>query len=158
MNSEQSIFEAKIDPLVQAGVTLGAVLLVDIVGTAFASPGLNGEPSRFAWLCGTSFLLFFAIGNAIFSAASDNMMKYWGRSLYAFMGLAAGAGLLAWAFTGLSIGEAGSYRWIYLVVTVGYLVFLSLIAMIKNVVTFAQREEWNRPKMKSGAGKKKGRG
>ncbi len=140
MTSENSIFERKIDPLYQAGVTLIAVLVVDIIGTTISTGG------RFAWLCAASFMLFFALFNAVLSAASDNMLKYWGRSIYAFMGLAVGAGLLAWAFTGLTIYEAGSYMWIYLVVTVGYLVFLSLIAMIKNVVTFAQREEWNRPR------------
>ena len=140
MTSEHSIFERRIDPLVQAAVTLGAVLLVDVIGVAAS------DSPRFPWLSAASFMLFFALFNAVLSAASENMMKYWGRSLYAFMGLAVGAGLLAWGFSGLTIYEAGSYRWIYLVVTVGYLVFLSLIAVIKNVVTFAQREEWNQPR------------
>ena len=38
---------------------------------------------------------------------------------------------------------------ILIVVTFGYLVFLSMIAIMKGVVDFAQKEEWNRPKIKS---------
>ena len=150
MTGESSIFERKVDPVVQAGVTLVAVLVVDIFGTLISAANApEGAGTRFGWLTAASFMLFFALFNAVLSAASDNMMKYWGRSIYSFMGLALGAGLLAWAFTGLTINEAGSYKWIYLVVTVGYLVFLSMIAIIKNVVTFAQKEEWNQPRKKN---------
>jgi hypothetical protein len=75
-------------------------------------------------------------------------MKYWGRSIYSFAGLAAASGLLAWGLSGLSISEAGSYKWIYFVVTFGYLVFLSMIAFMKQIVEFAQKEEWNKPKLR----------
>ncbi|MGK0452465.1 MAG: hypothetical protein ACJAXE_003142, partial [Neolewinella sp.] len=40
------------------------------------------------------------------------------------------------------------YKWIYFVVTFGYLVFLSMIAFMKKIVEFAQKEEWNRPKLR----------
>ena len=146
MNSESSIFERQYDPVIQAAVILVCVLVVDIFGTIIVSANPGDEPSRFAWMSAASFMLFFALFNAVLSAASKNMLRYWMRSLYSFMGLAVAAGLLAWAFTGLTIYEAGSYMWIYLVVTVGYLVFLSMIAIIKNVVNFAQREEWSRPR------------
>ncbi|MGB3801337.1 MAG: hypothetical protein WA952_16085 [Lewinella sp.] len=149
MASELSIFEKRIDPVIQAGVVLIMVLIIDIFGLIISGTNTVGVSSRFPWLCAASFMLFFALFNAVLSASADNTAKYWGRSMYSFMGLALGAGLLAWAFSGLTIGEAGSYRWIYLVVTVGYLVFLGMIAVIKNVVTFAQREEWNRPRTKN---------
>jgi hypothetical protein len=65
------------------------------------------------------------------------------------MGLALGNGLLAWGFSSLTISEAGSYRWIYVVVTIGYLVFLSLIGVVRIIVEFAQREEWNQPRRRN---------
>ena len=46
------------------------------------------------------------------------------------------------------MSEAGSYRWIYIVVAIGYLVFLSLMAMLRKIVEFAQREEWNHPRIR----------
>jgi hypothetical protein len=148
-SSQQSIYGRNVDPVIQAGVILVLVLVVDVFSLIIAGTNTVGVSNRFPWLCAASFMLFFALFNSVLSASADNMAKYWGRSLYSFMGLALGAGLLAWAFSGLTIGEAGSYRWIYLVVTVGYLVFLGMIAMIKNVVTFAQKEEWNRPRLKN---------
>ena len=149
METEGSIFARRVDPVLQAAVILGIVFIVDVFSVIVSSTNTVGVSNRFPWLCAASFMLFFALFNAVLSASTPNTAKYWGRSLYSFMGLALGAGLLAWAFSGLTIGEAGSYRWIYLVVTVGYLVFLGMISMIKNVVNFAQREEWNKPRLKN---------
>ncbi|THH41335.1 hypothetical protein [Neolewinella litorea] len=149
MTSDQSIFERRVDPVLQAGGVLAMVFIVDLFGLIITGANAENVSSRFPWLCAASFMLFFALFNAVLSAAAANPAKYWGRSIYSFMGLAVGAGLLAWAFSGLTISEAGSYRWIYLVVSVGYLVFLGMIALIKNVVNFAQREEWTRPRLKN---------
>lgn len=146
--SESSIFERKFDPLYQAGLALFGVLIIDILGMGVKSTNIVGVTSRFPWMCAASFMLFFAVFNAVFSVTSKNLIKYWGRSIYAFMGLALGAGLLAWAFSGLTIYEAGSYMWIYVVVTFGYLVFLSMVTFMRKVVDFAQKEEWNRPKIR----------
>ncbi|MTB50288.1 hypothetical protein [Lewinella sp. W8] len=146
--SSTSIFERNVDPIHQALFTLGAVLVVDILGSGVAAATEDVETNLFPWLCAASFLLFFALFNAILSASAPNMLRYWQRSIYSFMGLALGSGLLAWAFSSLTISEAGSYRWIFIVVTVGYLVFLSMIAFLKKIVTFAQKEEWNKPKFR----------
>lgn len=151
---ETSIFEQKIDPIYQAGGALAAVLLFDIIGSAVSSGGEDLVSNRWPWLCAASFLLFFALFNAIMSATSQNLMKYWGRSIYSFMALAAGSGLLAWAFSGVPIGEAGSYKWIFFVITFGYLVFLSMIAFMKKIVEFAQKEEWTKPRLKNRRKKK----
>jgi len=152
---DTSIFERKIDPLYQAGGTLVAVFVSILLGSIVSASTDDFVTPKWPWLCAASFLLFFALFNAIMSATSDNLMKYWGRSIYAFLGLAVGSGLLAWGFSGLSIGQAGSYKWIYFVVTFGYLVFLSMIAFMKRIVEFAQKEEWNRPRLRSRKGKKK---
>ncbi|NJC24879.1 hypothetical protein [Neolewinella antarctica] len=147
--ADDSIFEKKIDPVYQAGGVLILVFVFQALGTAVSAGTEDVVNNRWAWLCAASFMLFYALFNAIMSATSKNILKYWGRSLYSFMGLALGSGLLAWAFSGIPIGEAGSYKWIFFVVTFGYLVFMSMIAIMKNVVDFAQKEEWNKPKLKS---------
>ncbi|NJB85516.1 drug/metabolite transporter (DMT)-like permease [Lewinella marina] len=150
MTSQTSIFERRVDPVLQAAVVLAMVFVVDMFGLIISGAGEEGEAgSRFPWLTAASFMLFFALFNAVLSASAPNTAKYWGRSIYSFMGLALGAGLLAWAFSGITISDAGSYRWIYIVVSVGYLVFLGMISLIKNVVSFAQREEWTRPRLKN---------
>ena len=75
-------------------------------------------------------------------------MKYWGRSIYCYMGLAAVSGLFAYLTSSLSINEAGSYKWIFFVLTIGYLVFLSIMSLMRKVVEFAQKEEWHHPRIR----------
>lgn len=145
---DKSIFESKIDPLYQAAACLGAVLLFCILGAGVKASTEDVVTSKWPWLTAASFMLFFALFNSILSATSNNLMKYWGRSFYAFIALAVGSGLIAWGFSGLPIGKAGSYKWIFFVVTFGYLVFLSMIAFMKRIVEFAQKEEWNKPKLR----------
>lgn len=147
--AETSIFERKIDPLYQAGGVLMAVFVFQAIGAALSAGTEDVMNNRWAWLCAASFLLFYAVFNAIMSATSKNILKYWGRSMYSFMGLALLSSLLAWAWSGVPINDSGSYKWIFFVVTFAYLVFMSMIAIMKNVVDFAQKEEWNKPKLKS---------
>lgn len=66
--------------------------------------------------------------------------------MYSFLGLAFLNGLAAWLISGVPIGQAQSYRWIYVVVTIGFLVFLSMVNLIKKIVQFAEREEWTQPR------------
>lgn len=126
---------------------LGAVLLFNIGAKIFQSAGMNIE-QRFPWTIAASFVLFFAAGNAVIALMSKDMEKYWSRSVMCFIGLAVLAGLAAYLFSSLGMNEAGSYKWIYLVLTVGYLVFLSMIGFMKKIVDFAQREEWNQPRIR----------
>lgn len=146
--ADTSIFESKIDPLYQAGGALAASFVFMLIGSAVSAGTEDVVTTKWPWLCALSFLLFFSVFNAIMSATSKDLMKYWGRSIYSFLGLAVLSGLLAWGFSGMTIGEAGSYKWMFFVVTFVYLVFLSMVAFMKQIVEFAQKEEWNKPKLK----------
>ena len=149
MSQPESTFIARaFNPVLQATVTLGAALAVIIGAKLIHLTGIIEVPSRFPWMTAAVFMLCFALFNSVFSLSAENMMKYWGRSVYSFMGLAVTSGLLAWLFSSLTISEAGSYRWIFIVVTIAYLVFLSMMSMMRKIVDFAQREEWNHPRIR----------
>lgn len=110
--------------------------------------GIIPVSERFPWMTAAAFLLLFSIFNTVGSIFSVNRSQYWRRSIYSFIGLALSSGLLAWAFSSLSISEAGSYRWIFFVLTLGYLVFVSIMNIARTIVEFAQREEWNHPRIR----------
>jgi len=139
-------------PVFQAAAALGGILLVILGAKLVKLTGIIEVPNRFPWMTAAVFMLCFAMFNAIFSLTVKNMVKYWGKSVYSFMGLAVLAGLLAYVFSSMSMSEAGSYRWIFIVVTVSYLVFLSMMALMRNIVEFAQKEEWNQPRFRSRKG------
>jgi drug/metabolite transporter (DMT)-like permease len=135
-------------PPYQALLCFVAALVFTLVGKLAQWTNLLEVPARFPWMTSASFLLLFAMFNSVSSLAVDNMMKYWGRSIYSFLGLAVASGLVAYLFSSLSISEAGSFRWIYFVLTFGYLVFLSIVTFMRRIVEFAQKEEWNHPRIR----------
>jgi len=80
--------------------------------------------------------------------ASKDLNKYWGRSMLSFAVLATISAGIAYFFSALSIEEIGPYKWIYFVLTFGYLVFLSILGFMKRIVDFAEREDWQAPRQK----------
>lgn len=140
--------ERMYNPIFQAITMFIGGFIVTVVAKAVAAAGITEIGERFPWLSAASFMLMFAIFNSISSLAVKETNQYWGRAIMSFMGLAAASGLLAYLFSGLSIWEAGSYSWIYVVLSIGYLIFLGMMSFIKSVVAFAQKEEWNQPRIK----------
>ncbi|MCB0555754.1 MAG: hypothetical protein KDD02_19560 [Phaeodactylibacter sp.] len=154
---QTSIFDKAFSPFQQAAVIFGAVIVFILASKLIKLTGLLYVPDRFPWMTAASFLLLFAVVNSVFSLTAENMLKYWGRSVYSYLGLAVASGLAAYLFSSLTIDEAGSYRWIYVVLTIGYMVFLGIMASMRSIVEFAQREEWNHPRIRR-RGNSKGRG
>ncbi len=146
--AEESFYTKAYNPFLQSAVAMGGVLAVTLGAKFIALTGLLDVPVRFPWMTAAVFMLCFALFNSVFSLSADNMPRYWGRSMYSFLGLAVFSGLMAWLFSSLTISEAGSYRWIFIVVTIAYLVFLSMMAVMRRIVDFAQREEWNHPRIR----------
>jgi hypothetical protein len=104
--------------------------------------------NRFYWMIATAFMLFYAVFSSIASIASDNILLFWGKAMYSYMALAVAAGALAYLFSGISIYAAGSFSWLYTVVTIVYVVFMTLVRSMKMIVEFAQKEEWNSPNLR----------
>ncbi|MBL7796521.1 MAG: hypothetical protein JNJ90_08470 [Saprospiraceae bacterium] len=143
-----SFFERKIDPLKQAATFFGAAVAFMVLVFLLNKTGLYTADQLFPWSVATAFLLLFAVFNSMMSLNADSAFKYWGRSVYGFMGLAFANGMAAWLFSGVPLGQAHSYRWIYIVVTIGFIVFLTLVNLMRKIVSFAEKEEWNQPRQK----------
>ena len=140
-NSKGSIFEKTIDPVYQAIIAFVGVIGFIVISKFVNAVGLLSVSAKFPWMTISAFMLLFAVFNSLYSLTAKSIIKYWGRSIYSFMGLAAAGGGVAYLFSSMTISEAGSYRWIYIVVTFGYLVFLSMMAFLRKIVEFAQKEE-----------------
>jgi len=143
---EKSFFGKAFNPFLLAAAIFGAHLLVVLAAKFIQWAGIAEVGQRFPWLSAVAFLLFYAIFNSIFSLGSKATGKYWMRSIISFIGLAFANGFSAYLFSSLTMDEAGSFRWLFIVVSVGYLVFVSIANGIKKIVEIAQREEWNQPR------------
>lgn len=147
-NNESSIYDKAYNPILQAGLVLGMIVGVIIIGKLVNLIGIMRVSDQFPWTTATSFLLFFAIFNSVISLASKDLNKYWGRSMLSFAILAGVSALVAYFFSSLSIDEIGPYKWIYFVLSFGYLVFLSILGFMKRIVDFAEREDWQAPRQR----------
>ena len=139
----------KIDsPIAQALVLLGGALALMVCGWLLTVSKIYPVDRLYAWSIAAAFMLLFAMLNSLMSLRADSFTKYWGTSMYTYLALALCTGLAAWLFSGIPLRDAGTYRWIYLVVTVGFLVFLSMVNFMKRIVQFAEKEDWNQPRRK----------
>lgn len=126
---------------------LAAVVMVVFVGFGLLMSLAGSDLSeRWGYQSAATALMIFGVGNALMSLAADNVGKYWSKSFVAYVLLAGLGLLLAWGSSGIWITDAGSYRFIYLVLTFGYLVLLSITSMMRGIVNFAEREEWSQPR------------
>lgn len=141
-----NFFERKVDPFIQAAIFLGAAVVFMLLTLLFNQTGWYTVDRLFPWSVATAMLLLYALFNSLMSLNAASSLKYWGRSVYGFIGLAFANGLAAWVFSGVPLGEAQSYRWIYIVVTIGFLVFLTMVNLMRKIVSFAEKEEWNAPR------------
>lgn len=136
-------------PFLQAGVA-GGLMVLFMLGTLLLSTvGPKGFGDHLPWIIALAFLLLFAVFNSIFCLASTQAEKYWQRSILAYMALG-GFGILgAWLLSGQFLTTVGAFKWMYIVVTFCYLVFISIINFMRSVVNFAEKEEWSKPKLTS---------
>ncbi len=125
---------------------LGSILF-SFVFWVLVKTGIMDNYPPFYWMSASAFLLLYAIFNSLISLVTDNS-SYWGSSIMLFIALAIFAGLVAYGFSGISIYDAGSYSFIYVVVSFGYLVFISIMGFVKKIVAYAQKEVWNQPRLR----------
>lgn len=144
MNDQrQSFLDRMESPIYQAtGILLLGIL---IVATAKLLDGLGAVDlaPRFPWLISASFLLLFALLNSILGLQAKEINQYWQYSVYSFIGFLFVSAGVAYLFSGIAIGDAASYKWIYFVLTIIYLVFISIVRLMRFIVYLAQKQEKN---------------
>lgn len=136
-----SPFKKEVHPLKQAAfVVIGMpiVLLVFLMPSWF---GLYEVDQYFAWTVAAAFTLLFGVANSVLSLGAADMNKYWGTSIMTYMGVMIVGGVIAWLFSGQNLYEAKSFRWIYIVFTFGYLLFLCIIRAMRKIVKIAQDQD-----------------
>ena len=147
-NTSESFYSKAYNPYMQGGIILGASIIIMLLSKLSNYMGLIASNPDFCWLTASAFLLLYAVGNSLFCLSADDINKYWLNSMLTFALLAALSAGAAWGLSGLSLEEVGGYKWIFVVLVFGYLVFLSIIGFMKRIVEYAEAEDWQAPKKK----------
>lgn len=139
----ESLFSKQIHPKIQAFIALGGVIIFSGIGKAI---GLGSEEmaQRFPWMISAAFMLVFAIFNSVFWISAKESKTYLTQSIIWYALLALGAGVIAFLISGISPEEAGSIKAIFIILTIGYTVFMGIMGTIKFLIGFLNKEEKNK--------------
>jgi hypothetical protein len=134
------------NPILQAACALGFALALMLVLQLVKWSGAAVVSSRIFWIIAGTAILTFALFNSVLSLSSKDMNKYWMYSTGSYAVLMVACGGLAYLFSDMTIKQAGSFRWIFMVLTFGYLLFLSMMRFMRKIVQIAQKEDdsWQR--------------
>jgi hypothetical protein len=138
--NNKSIFEKDISPYKQAAFILAALILLDVIVLAINS-GSHNFLARTYWTNAITFTFVYAIFNAIFSLSARDQNSYWFKSILSYVVICIVGGVLAYSFSKLNIDEAGSYRWMYTVFTMVYILILGIIRTMRKIVSIAQKKD-----------------
>lgn len=154
--SEQSPFVRKLvnNPIWQAVVVVVLVFIFSSLRWILGQPKEGLFDTRYPWIVGGSFLLFFCMVNCIFYLLTDSRTKFRLHSFYIFIVLTACIIGIATLFSGISIMEAGTFSWIFIVIGGCYLVFLTISGLVMFITLFAEKEEWFFPRIRNKKKKK----
>ena len=136
-NLQKSILEKEISPYMQGAILMASTLLVQIV--VYCSDGYF--QSRTFYTVAISFVLVFAIFNAILSLSTADQNAYWAKSILSYAVLCVAGGYTAYFFSQTNIDEAGPYKWMYFVFTFGYILLLAILRTIRRIVFLAQKQD-----------------
>lgn len=133
------LFNREIDPVKQGAAVVASIPVFNLLFMIPDWIGFAELPDYHPWALTIGMVLLFAVFNTILSLGADNVTRYWSRSIYSFIGVCILGGLMAWAFSGMPISGNPSIKWLYFVMTFVYLLFLSIINIMRKLVGIAQR-------------------
>ncbi len=136
-----NLFDREVHPYLQCGVAIAGIFVLLFLHYLPHWMGIIQLEQHQPWTISAAMLLLFGVFNSVLSLGAKDVNKYWNRSIFAFIALFVGGGAIAWGLSGLSITEAKSFKWIYIVFTFGYLLFLSIVSLARLVVSLAQRTD-----------------
>lgn len=120
------------------------VLGVMLLGHCIIKVGFNPQDDFDKldyWILSCALLLLFAIVSSVFSFSSENAIKYYGQSVTSFLGVAILGAFSAFAFSGIALSDAGSFSWIYMVMSIIFIVFLTIVNLMRKIVEIAKKQE-----------------
>lgn len=140
MKEEKSILRKDVHPFVQGGLIITALLLLNLIAFSMRS-GSDESASMLAWEVSLTLVLFFAFGNSIFFLNAKEKGKYWSYSISTYIVVCAIAIFLATSISGVGLRDSSSIKWIVSIFSFSYLIFISIIGMMRKIVEIAIKQD-----------------
>lgn len=93
------------------------------------------------WIVATAMVLCFVILNSLIALRIEPVVPYWSRSVMLYLGLLGISYGWCYLLSGKHIDEVGSFRWLWFVLTIVYMVFFTIARSVKRVVDIANKQD-----------------
>ncbi|MBK8296323.1 MAG: hypothetical protein IPK91_03355 [Saprospiraceae bacterium] len=134
---ENSIFKQYIKPGYQALLIIALYGFILLILKFLDLIEYRKFVVRFCWLFGTAFLLFYIIINSIFSFTAADKMTYFRNSIFTYVACLFVVVGLNTLISGKVVYEVDTYSWILLVFSMVYIVFITIINLLRKIVEMA---------------------
>lgn len=128
-------------PLHQAVVIVAMIILLTGVDLLFPHDDSLFDINSGPWIVSTAMILLFIVVNTVVALRIENILPYWSYSLVFYLAILAVAYGWCYLLTGKHIDEVGSFRWIWMVLTMVYFVFFIITRTMKRIVDLAIRQD-----------------
>lgn len=135
-----SFFES---PFYQAGLVFIFILALSVLDMSLPHESAILNPKAGSWTVTTAMILCFVFLNSVFLFRIKESGPYWVKSIVSYVVLLIFAYAWCYLLSGLHIDEVGTFRWIWMVLTLVYMVFFAIAYTIKGIIGIADREERN---------------
>ncbi len=129
------------NPLYQTGIIACFIILLSLVEKVLPQADSVLEQNAGPWVVTTAMILCFVILNTIVLFRIKSPVTYWVRSVIFYVVLLVLA--YGWCFllSGLHIDDAGSFRWLWMVLTLVYMIFFAIAYTIRSIIAIADKED-----------------
>lgn len=128
------------NPYYQSGIGLALLVPVLLITKMILGDSAAEGSTLIYWELSFSILLGYIMFNSILSLRTKNGMIYYRDSIFSFAILGGIGGGLAYLLSGLSLDEAATFKWLTIVFTFTYLVFLTITSLMRKFMEFAKRQ------------------
>jgi hypothetical protein len=128
-------------PLFQTLLVAAMIVVFTLIDLVLPHSNTLFETDSGSWIVATAMILFFVILNAIVALRIEHIIPYWTSSVILYLALLAFSYGWCYLLTGKHIDDVGSFRWLWMVLTLVYLVFFTIARSMKRIVDLAMKQD-----------------
>src|SRR4030095_27983 len=128
-------------PLHQVALIVGMTIVFTLIDKILPHNNLFFEEKSGSWIVGTAMIFCYIIINTILALRAEPILPYGSKSILIFVGLLAFTYGWCYLLTGKHIDEVGSFRWLWIVLTMVYITFFIIARTMKRIVDIANEQD-----------------
>ncbi|MEP6647767.1 MAG: hypothetical protein ABJC12_11825 [Saprospiraceae bacterium] len=128
-------------PLNQAALIVSMTIVFSLIDFVLPHHSDLFEAKSGSWIVGTAMMFCFIIINSIVALLIEPIIPYWSKSILTFVGLFIFTYGWCYMLTGKHMDEVGDFSWLWIVLTMVYLVFFVIARSMKRIVDLANEQD-----------------